>query len=131
MSRDGFAFLGRAGFHFLGWFFPHLHPNLNLVPRRRGGIRIQIKKGTQKNDEKDPHATIVKNRAFSTRFSESPLRMTNDKCSMTNSQFRLIPLVAAGRAVNIGAASLARLGLQTITSAQDATPPAQGLENIL
>jgi hypothetical protein len=38
---------------------------------------------------------IVKNHAIPTRFSESPSRMTNDKCSMTNSQFRLIPLVAA------------------------------------
>jgi hypothetical protein len=44
-------------------------------------------------------ATIAKNRAFPTRFSDSPPRMTNDKCSMTNSQFKLIPLVAACRAV--------------------------------
>ena len=41
------------------------------------------------------YTTIVKDRAFPTRFSESSSPMTNDKFSMTNSQFRLTPLVAA------------------------------------
>jgi hypothetical protein len=33
--------------------------------------------------------------------------------------------------MNLGTIGLAWLNLQTITPAQDATPPAQGLENIL
>ena len=44
-------------------------------------------------------SAIYENSAFLAKFSESPSPMTNDKFSMTNSQFRFPPLVAACRAV--------------------------------
>ena len=40
-------------------------------------------------------SAIPDNCAFLAKFSESSSQMTNDKFSMTNSQFRLSPLVAA------------------------------------
>jgi hypothetical protein len=44
-------------------------------------------------------SAIPENRAFLAKFSEPSFRMTNEKFSMTNFQFRLSALVAACRAV--------------------------------
>jgi hypothetical protein len=45
-------------------------------------------------------SAIPENRAFFAKFSEPSFRMTNEKFSMTNFQFRLSALVAACRAVS-------------------------------
>jgi len=46
-------------------------------------------------------SAIPENRAFLAKFSEPSFRMTNEKFSMTNFQFRLSALVAACRAVTL------------------------------
>jgi hypothetical protein len=58
----------------------------------------QSRKAAKSQGMKRLCSAISENCTFLAKFSESSFRMTNEKFTMTNSQFRFSALVATGRA---------------------------------